>query len=249
MKTEGGEYIAVGNTQAEDGNYDALIVKFDENLENPIVKTFGGTGEDIFEDIVETEDGEYIAVGSSSSKDGDIKENKGGSDELNVTFDKNLENPEVKTFGGSQSDVLTSAVLTEDGGYVTVGSSKSSDGDIKENKGSYDEFIAKIDGYTVTGAKTGIAQKNTTYNPVQELEVTINKNNTSIDTNDAKFIMTSNVVADTKTSIDTSTSGNHNLTFFYDINGNLLLDTDEAAIESIVTIKSGNSPVILGTEM
>ena len=43
-------------------------------------KTYGGSGSDSFGDIKQLADGSYIVVGGTSSNDGDVHRNQGGSD-------------------------------------------------------------------------------------------------------------------------------------------------------------------------
>lgn len=51
----------------------------------------------------------------------------------------------IKQFGGSEDEKLLSICNTSDGGYVAVGESNSSDGDIPGNNGYTDAIIAKFD--------------------------------------------------------------------------------------------------------
>ena len=49
-----------------------------------------------------------------------------------------------KTFGGSSFDVGRSVSKTQDDGFLIAGSSRSSDGDLTNNKGQNDALIIKI---------------------------------------------------------------------------------------------------------
>jgi hypothetical protein len=51
----------------------------------------------------------------------------------------------MRNYGGSGWDYFNSLVLTSDGGYVTVGSSNSTDGDLPGNRGDRDFVIVKSD--------------------------------------------------------------------------------------------------------
>jgi hypothetical protein len=48
-------------------------------------------------------------------------------------------------FGGTGDDYLSSAIQTPDGGYITVGSTNSNNGDVSANKGKRDIWIVKLD--------------------------------------------------------------------------------------------------------
>ena len=111
----------------------------------PFIKNYGGSGSDYFQSIERTSDGGYVAVGYSRSSDGDLTGNKGNDDFVIAKFDGNGNKVWVKNYGGSSIDVLRSVKETSDGGYVAVGYSQSSDGDLTGNKGDYDFVIAKFD--------------------------------------------------------------------------------------------------------
>ncbi len=51
----------------------------------------------------------------------------------------------LKRYGGSGSELIRSVVQVSDGGYVLVGPSSSSDGDVGENQGGNDMLIMKLD--------------------------------------------------------------------------------------------------------
>jgi hypothetical protein len=59
----------VGNTSSEgSGNYDALIIKFDSNLNKLAGKRYGGSGIDYFYDVVIDGSGNIYAVGRTTSE-------------------------------------------------------------------------------------------------------------------------------------------------------------------------------------
>ena len=51
----------------------------------------------------------------------------------------------AKSYGGSGADVPNQVVLTSDGGYITIGSSTSIDGDVTGNHGVNDYWVLKTD--------------------------------------------------------------------------------------------------------
>jgi len=50
-----------------------------------------------------------------------------------------------KTLGGTQTDRVRSVCSTHDNGFLVVGSSKSSDGDVSDNNGQSDVWLCKLD--------------------------------------------------------------------------------------------------------
>lgn len=50
-----------------------------------------------------------------------------------------------KTIGGTRFDVARAIVRTQDNGFLLAGSSRSSDGDVSENKGQNDAWALKVD--------------------------------------------------------------------------------------------------------
>jgi hypothetical protein len=83
-QTTDGGYILGGYTNSFGaGNYDAFIVKTNANGDSLFTKTFGGTGDDEANSVVQTTDGGYILVGQSNSF------GKGGYDFYFVKTDVN----------------------------------------------------------------------------------------------------------------------------------------------------------------
>src|SRR4051794_26481933 len=69
-------------------------------------KRYGGSNPDTFADLIKTNDGGYIAVGSTQSRDGDISVNKGTTDFWIVKFDSSGNKEWSKSYGGSNIEVL-----------------------------------------------------------------------------------------------------------------------------------------------
>ena len=104
-------------------------------------KNFGGNASDYFEDIIYIEDN-YIVVGRSKSTDEDLSGlNKGNYDAIIVKYDIDGNILWKKNFGGSASDQFEGIKFVSDG-YIVVGASDSTDGNILGlNKGSTDAII------------------------------------------------------------------------------------------------------------
>ena len=87
-KTQDNGFLIAGSSRSLDNDFenkgqnDALILKIDKNGNLLWQKIFGGSKIDFLYDVVELNNKWIIAVGESSSEDGDIPENKGFSDGL-----------------------------------------------------------------------------------------------------------------------------------------------------------------------
>ena len=107
-------------------------------------RTYGGSDDDGVSSIIKTEDGGTIMCGYTASSDGDITYNHGGYDLWVVKLKTSGDLEWEKTYGGSNSEFGSQILNTSDSGYIIVGASSSSDGDIKDNKGANDVLIIKI---------------------------------------------------------------------------------------------------------
>lgn len=146
--TDGG-FIAVGSTLSSDGEIgnplggqDAWVIKVDEAGAIEWEKTFGGTNDEYFRDVLVVPDG-YIAVGHSASSDGDLTQNAGDSD---FWIAKILTNGSIawsKTYGGSDEDRLF-AVEPKGTGFVAFGDTRSNDGDVSNNAGLRDFWVMNV---------------------------------------------------------------------------------------------------------
>ena len=116
------------------------------------VKTYGGSKNDVAQSVVKTIDGGYAVLGHSQSNNGDLK------DKTNESFDfwvmKFTANNSLlwsKTFGGTEDDRGNDIIQTADGGFAILGFTQSSNGDVIQNNGSKDFWVAKL---TTTGILT-----------------------------------------------------------------------------------------------
>ena len=154
VQTPDGGFVAVGTTWSHNGDIpgkkgklDAIIAKFTEDGDLVWIKNVGGSGRDVFWMVISAPDNSFVAVGNSSSNDGDIPGHKGSSetyDALIARFDESGELVWIKNVGGSKGDRFNAVVLAPDGSFVAVGVSLSSFGVFSLNKGSEDAIIAKF---------------------------------------------------------------------------------------------------------
>ena len=92
-KAQEGGFFVVGSSRSLDGDIsqnqgqnDALVMKLSDSGTLQWEKTIGGSDIDFFYGVTQLTNGKLIAVGDSTSSDGDIIINKGFTDALIVTF-------------------------------------------------------------------------------------------------------------------------------------------------------------------
>lgn len=108
-------------------------------------KTFGGSGEEFGYDVISSNDGNLMVIGMTESNNGDVSANQGGEDFWVVKLNQSGNIIWQKSYGGSQDEYALKIIPGVDGGYVLVGRSKSSDGNVSGNQGLEDIWIVKID--------------------------------------------------------------------------------------------------------
>lgn len=111
------------NDMASRGGYDAYIIKLDEGLGISFAKPFRGQYDDDLVDIVEKEDGTFVAVGCSNSSTRDFKgiTTRGGDDIVIAAFDIYGNLSWARSFGGTADESAYAVCLGSNGGYVVAG--------------------------------------------------------------------------------------------------------------------------------
>ncbi|MGB0769587.1 MAG: hypothetical protein ACPGPB_02420 [Flavobacteriaceae bacterium] len=117
-----------------------------QSVEVEEVLTIGGAKNESAQSVVNTPDGGYAVLGYTQSMDGDISNKTDTSfDYWLLKFDASGQQQWQKVYGGSDDDRGEDLITTNDGGYAILGSSKSNDGDVSNNSGSNDFWVAKLD--------------------------------------------------------------------------------------------------------
>lgn len=117
-----------------------------QSVEVKEVLTIGGAKNESAQSVVNTPDGGYAVLGYTQSMDGDISNKTDTSfDYWLLKFDASGQQQWQKVYGGSDDDRGEDLITTNDGGYAILGSSKSNDGDVSNNSGSNDFWVAKLD--------------------------------------------------------------------------------------------------------
>jgi hypothetical protein len=172
--TSSGEVYVAGRTASSNfdifghhGGFDFFIAKLDP-LGNAIwKKTLGGSNNETPYAIQAMTNGGCLVSGSTKSSDYDIQNYHGGlSDGWVLRLDDFGNIVWQRTFGGSDWDELYSITTKKDGNYLLVGSSRSSDGDVTENRGNHDAWIVEMTengeliwGQTLGGSQDDIARQ------------------------------------------------------------------------------------------
>lgn len=132
-KTSDG-YVATGYSSSTDitsvtnkGNKDAIVLKIDNFGNLKWIRNYGGASDDELYDIEVLNDGSYISVGYTSSKNLEGIESSSYEDGLIINYDKDGNLKYVKLLAGDFTDIYRGATSTKDGGYLVVGSSLSAD--------------------------------------------------------------------------------------------------------------------------
>ncbi|MRI00998.1 hypothetical protein GH721_10705 [Kriegella sp. EG-1] len=129
IKTNDGGYAILGSTNSVDGEItdktnsavDYWLLKLNEQGKIQWSKTYGGSGEDIGQSILQTSDGGYALTGYAQSADGDGSNNEGYHDNWIIRLDNQGAILWEKSFGFSGHDHSYDIIETEDGGLFFAG--------------------------------------------------------------------------------------------------------------------------------
>ena len=130
---------------------------------------FGGTNNDRSYDAHETADGGFLMTGTSESVDFDKTDPKGSYDYWAVRLTADGDLVWTKSFGGDEIDNSYASIKTNDGNYIMVGDSRSSDQDVTSPRGNADAWMVKFDdnGNKIWQKSFGGSQFDTAHSIVQ----------------------------------------------------------------------------------
>lgn len=161
-QTSDGGYIVAGSAFSNDGDVtgnhdgtDSWIVKLNSTGDIQWQKALGGSKVDEASSIIQTADGGYLAVGSTTSNDGQVSGYhppvNTGPGEAPLSYDYWVVKLSAtgnllwqKCLGGSGSENANTVIQTSDGGYIIAGASNSNNGDVTGNHGGDDVWIVKL---------------------------------------------------------------------------------------------------------
>lgn len=152
IETSEGNFIIVGSSDSDDvdisgnkGTYDFWVVNIDNTGSLVWEKSFGGNQIDEARAIAESDDGNFIIVGTTRSEDQDVTIALGAADFWIIKINTLGDLLQEKTYGGSSFDSGLQITNTNDGGFLACGSTRSSNGDLNSNNGQNDAWVFKID--------------------------------------------------------------------------------------------------------
>lgn len=150
-----GGFAVCGITGSNNGDFhatdtingDAFVAKYNKFKQLEWTKTYGGTGNDGFNNLVQTYDGGYIVVGYTNSNDGDVSGNRGNYDVWVVKLSSSGKLQWQKCYGGTGDESGSSIVKTFYGGYAIASGTNSNDGDVSgdhNTDGNTDAWFIQI---------------------------------------------------------------------------------------------------------
>lgn len=178
---------ANGDLSQNKGNFDGWIMRIDGSGNKVWSSSFGGSDEDYLKSVTLAADGGFVAAGYTKSNNGDITLNKGGNEEWIIKVDASGNKQWVKTYGGFNEEYVFSIIPSREGGYITVGYTNSTTGDVVRSDNDFGAWLIKLDA---AGNKVGAS----TYgrNPWDDMASAI------IPTQDGGFLMVGNQWVDGK---------------------------------------------------
>ncbi len=105
---------------------------------------YGGSGDDRMNDLLNLSDSGYLAVGFTTSSDGDIAANNGGQDAWVLRIDMEGNLMWETAIGGGETDVFNAIEGTTDGGFLLLGTSFSVESELGMAHGDSDIWLVKI---------------------------------------------------------------------------------------------------------
>lgn len=137
-----GYYVAgMSNDISVNSSADMWVMKLSKSGELLWQKRFVGSDWDQASDVVATDDGGCVVLGTSWSKE---MATLGGSDFVLIKLDANGEEVYRRNFGGSRDDIAQKMFKLEDG-YLLVGTTWSDDVPNVVRKGGSDYLVMRID--------------------------------------------------------------------------------------------------------
>ncbi|PQB05634.1 hypothetical protein [Aureitalea marina] len=152
LQLQDGSFLVIGSSESDDfditddkGSYDMWVVKVSPVGDKIWTRSFGGSQIDMGYTAIEHQNGEITLVGDSRSSDGDLQSNMGNADAWLVRIDSNGDILDQQSYGGEQFDTFNSVYPFEEDKLLLCGSTRSTTGDISQNSGENDSWIAIID--------------------------------------------------------------------------------------------------------
>jgi hypothetical protein len=152
VQSNDGGYAIIGATNSLGINTDAWLVKTDAAGNMQWNQTYGGTGQDVGDTIIQTNDGGYAITGQTTSF------GAGNWDAWLFKTDSSGNQLWNKAYGGINGEMGADLIQTDDGGYAVIGTTASF------GPGGVDFWLIKTNplGNTQTWFNFGLARTNST---------------------------------------------------------------------------------------
>lgn len=139
----GKSQMQAATNQQPNSGYDFHLIKLNQQGEELWEKYFSGQNHDFLSSTVATQDGGFLAIGTSFSGKGiDKKEDsKGGSDFWLIRINEFGDELWQKTIGSSSDEEAKAVIQTTDMGFFVAGNVQNS----SKGYGSKDVFIVRLD--------------------------------------------------------------------------------------------------------
>jgi hypothetical protein len=148
------EIVLVGNTFSNNSNAlgksDGWVLHLDMQGSKLKETRLGGEENDYIYSVDINSDGDLLLSGQTHSNSGDLFDNQGNGDGWLVAINISGYVLWQETLGGNSSDDIQNAIYTSSGSIAIAGSSKSNNGDVIDNNGSWDFWLVEINGNSKT---------------------------------------------------------------------------------------------------
>jgi hypothetical protein len=134
-------------TAPHNGGADYWVLNLDDTGNVIWNKCYGGSDSESLHSLRLTNDGGFLAMGHSTSSDGDVSVNKGSNDYWLIRADSSGNLLWEVSMGGSGREYGKTVIQTNNGGYLVVGESDSNDGDVSGHHGpttTADVWLVKL---------------------------------------------------------------------------------------------------------
>ena len=152
VKCANGDYLIAGHSDSKDGDVignhggdDGWVIRTDSNGCLKWQHCYGGSNDDVFNDLKSQDGGSFILCGYTYSNDQDVSGNHGDADMWVVKIDSTGNIVWQKTFGGSSSEFALSLDISQHNGILVGGFSRSTDGNCRSNFGQRDMWLLSLD--------------------------------------------------------------------------------------------------------
>ena len=183
VATNDGGFIIVGNTKSTNGHYqskeregnDIFLSKF--NAEGIIewMKIYGGSDDDIGNDVIESLDGSFYIIGYSKSNDGDASFNKGQHDNWLIKTDFLGNLIWEKSYGFSGHDHAYNIIKTNDGGiffngFIDITASEGEGSSLRHGVGEFWCHKVNMNGEIIWRRFFGGSNNDRSYDAIETLD-------------------------------------------------------------------------------